>query len=183
MKSGGRQDSLEGMIMIIYFYNEVITQSVAYLLIKNFITTDTSQNGGSAHGAQNGGHGATSTIMNQAMAVMPISAASASGALPGPTTNLNIGMDYWGAPASSNAPAIRGKVPSTPVAGGVVSTGSRDVVQSQIWLQVNFSLQIVGFKWLETLYIKVCTYLFEFCFFYAPANLFTWLLLIYCSIN
>ncbi|KAJ6712143.1 G-BOX-BINDING FACTOR 3-RELATED [Salix purpurea] len=107
MKSGGRQDSLE----------------------------DTSQNGGSAHGAQNGGHGATSTIMNQTMAVVPISAASASGALPGPTTNLNIGMDYWGAPASSNAPAIRGKVPSAPVAGGVVSTGSRDGAQSQIWLQ------------------------------------------------
>ncbi|KAG5228653.1 hypothetical protein OIU76_018089 [Salix suchowensis] len=107
MKSGGRQDSLE----------------------------DTSQNGGSAHGAQNGGHGATSTIMNQTMAAVPISAASASGALPGPTTNLNIGMDYWGAPASSNAPAIRGKVPSAPVAGGVVSTGSRDGAQSQIWLQ------------------------------------------------
>ncbi|KAF9689610.1 hypothetical protein SADUNF_Sadunf01G0110200 [Salix dunnii] len=131
MKSGGRQDSLE----------------------------DTSQNGGSAHGAQNGGHGATSAIMNQTMAVVPISAASASGALPGPTTNLNIGMDCWGAPASSNAPAIRGKVPSTPVAGGVVSTGSRDGVQSQIWLQVNFSLQIVGFKWLETLYIKTLNFI------------------------
>ncbi|KAJ6946725.1 bZIP transcription factor 16 isoform X1 [Populus alba x Populus x berolinensis] len=107
MKSGGRQDSLE----------------------------DSSQNGGSAHGAQNGGEGASNTIMNQTMAVMPISAASAPGAIPGPTTNLNIGMDYWGAPASSTVPAIRGKVPSTPVAGGIVSTGSRDGVQSQIWLQ------------------------------------------------
>ena len=165
MKSGGRQDSLEGLIMIIYFYNEVITLSVACLLIKNFITTDSSQNGGSAHGgsahgAQNGGEGASNTIMNQTMAVMPISAASAPGAIPGPTTNLNIGMDYWGAPASSTVPAIRGKVPSTPVAGGIVSTGSRDGVQSQIWLQVNFSLQIVGFKWLGTLYFKVCTCLF-----------------------
>jgi hypothetical protein len=157
MKSGGRQDSLEGLIMIIYFYNEVITLSVACLLIKNFFTTDSSQNGGSAHGAQNGGQGASNTIMNQTMAIMPISAASAPGAIPGPTTNLNIGMDYWGAPASSTVPAIRGKVPSTPVAGGVVSTGSRDGVQSQIWLQVSFSLQIVGFR---TLYFKVCTCLF-----------------------
>ncbi|KAJ7011094.1 bZIP transcription factor 16 isoform X2 [Populus alba x Populus x berolinensis] len=107
MKSGGRQDSLE----------------------------DSSQNGGSTHGAQNGGEGASNMIMNQTMAVMPISAASAPGAIPGPTTNLNIGMDYWGAPASSTVPAIRGKVPSTPVAGGIVSTGSRDGVQSQIWLQ------------------------------------------------
>ncbi|CAK7356055.1 unnamed protein product [Dovyalis caffra] len=107
MKSGGRQDSLE----------------------------DTSQNGGSSHGAQNGGQGASNTIMNQTMAVMPISAANASGAIPGPTTNLNIGMDYWGAPASSTVPAIRGKVPSTPVAGGIVTTGSRDGVQSQLWLQ------------------------------------------------
>ncbi|KAG6780819.1 hypothetical protein POTOM_013698 [Populus tomentosa] len=106
MKSGGRQDSLE----------------------------ETSQNGGSAHAAQNGGQGA-STIMNQAISVLPISAASAPGVIPGPTTNLNIGMDYWGAPAASSVPAIRGKVPSTPVAGGLVTAGSRDGVQSQHWLQ------------------------------------------------
>ncbi|KAJ6943075.1 bZIP transcription factor 16-like [Populus alba x Populus x berolinensis] len=106
MKSGGRQDSLE----------------------------ETSQNGGSAHAAQNGGQGA-STIMNQTMGVLPISAASAPGVIPGPTTNLNIGMDYWGAPAASSVPAIRGKVPSTPVAGGLVTAGSRDGVQSQHWLQ------------------------------------------------
>lgn len=89
------------------------------------------------HGPQNGGHGTPNTIMNQPMAVMPISAAGAPGALPGPTTNLNIGMDYWGAPTSSSVPAIRGKVPSTPVAGGIVTTGSRDSVQSQLWLQVS----------------------------------------------
>ena len=116
-------------------FSEVIILSVACLLIKNFIATETSQNGGSAHAAQNGGQGA-STIMN----VLPISAASAPGVIPGPTTNLNIGMDYWGAPAASSVPAIRGKVPSTPVAGGLVTAGSRDGVQSQHWLQVNFSL-------------------------------------------
>ncbi|KAE8800259.1 Transcription factor HBP-1a [Hordeum vulgare] len=34
------------------------------------------------------------------------------GGVAGPTTNLNIGMDYWGATGSSPVPAIRGKVPS-----------------------------------------------------------------------
>ena len=101
------------------------------------ITTDASQNGGSAHVPQNGGHGTPNTIMNQTMSVVPISASGVPGALSGPTTNLNIGMDYWGAPTSSAIPAIRGKVPSTPVGGGMVSTGSRDAVQSQLWLQVN----------------------------------------------
>ncbi|GLT80624.1 hypothetical protein SLA2020_520550 [Shorea laevis] len=70
---------------------------------------EASQNGNSAHGRQN--------------------------AVPGPATNLHIGMDYWGAPASSAIPAIRGKVPSTPVAGGIVAAGSRDNLQSQSWLQ------------------------------------------------
>ncbi|KAK7250669.1 hypothetical protein RIF29_33240 [Crotalaria pallida] len=30
-------------------------------------------------------------------------------AVPGPTTNLNIVMDYWGAPTSSATPALHGK--------------------------------------------------------------------------
>ncbi|KAJ4842576.1 bZIP transcription factor 16 [Turnera subulata] len=90
------------------------------------LEADASQNGGSVHGPQNGGH-SPGTMMNQTMTVMPISAT--------PTTNLNIGMDYWGAPAATAVPAIRGKVPSTPVAGGIVTTGSRDSVQSQLWLQ------------------------------------------------
>ncbi|XP_050212311.1 bZIP transcription factor 16-like isoform X2 [Mercurialis annua] len=107
MKSGGRQDSLE----------------------------DASQNGGSAHGPQNGGQGIPNTIMNQTMAIVPIPATGAPGALPGPTTNLNIGMEYWGTPTSSTIPSIRGKVPPSQVAGGMVSTGSRDAVQSQLWLQ------------------------------------------------
>ncbi|XP_031267325.1 bZIP transcription factor 16-like isoform X2 [Pistacia vera] len=108
MKSGCRQDSAEG---------------------------EASQNGSSAHGSQNGGPNTSHPMVNQTMTIMPMSAAAAPGAVPGPTTNLNIGMDYWGAPASSNMPAIRGKVPSTPVAGGMVTAGSRDNVQSQLWLQ------------------------------------------------
>ncbi|XP_040986771.1 bZIP transcription factor 16 [Juglans microcarpa x Juglans regia] len=107
-KSGGGQDSFEA---------------------------EASQNGNSVHGPQNGGPNTPHTIMNQAMAMVPMSGAGAAPlAVAGPTTNLNIGMDYWGAPTSSAIPAMRGKAPSTPVAGGIV-TGSRDNVQPQIWLQ------------------------------------------------
>ncbi|XVE65351.1 hypothetical protein DITRI_Ditri07aG0174000 [Diplodiscus trichospermus] len=108
LKSGGRQDSGEG---------------------------EASQNGSTAHGPQNGGPNAPHAMMNAAMSIVPISTAGAATAVPGPTTNLHIGMDYWGTPASSTIPAIRGKVPSTPVAGGIVTPASRDSVQPQLWLQ------------------------------------------------
>ncbi|KAB1669234.1 hypothetical protein ES319_1Z063000v1 [Gossypium barbadense] len=91
LKSGGRQDSGEG---------------------------EASQNGNSAHGPQNGG---ANTMVSTALPIVPISTAVATTAVPGPTTNLHIGMDYWGSPASSTIPAMRGKVPPTHV-------------QSQIWL-------------------------------------------------
>ncbi|XWS62218.1 hypothetical protein CRYUN_Cryun07bG0191900 [Craigia yunnanensis] len=106
--SGGRQDSGEG---------------------------EASQNGSSAHGPQNGGPKSPHTTVNAAMHIVPISTVGAATAVPGPTTNLHIGMDYWGTPASSTIPAMRGKVPSTPVAGGIVTPASRDSVQSQLWLQ------------------------------------------------
>ena len=102
------------------------------------ITDEPSQNGSSVHAPQNGGFNTPHTVVNQTMSVVPITAGAAPGAVPGPTTNLNIGMDYWGTPTSSNIPALRGKVPSTAVAGGMVTAGSRDSVQSQLWLQVNF---------------------------------------------
>ncbi|GKV10615.1 hypothetical protein SLEP1_g21956 [Rubroshorea leprosula] len=106
MKSGGGQDSVE----------------------------EASQNGSSARGPQNGGPNNTShTIVNQTMSVVPISSVGGVAAIPGPTTNLHIGMDYWGGPVASAA--ICGNVPSTLVAGGIVAAGSRDNVQSQLWLQ------------------------------------------------
>lgn len=92
---------------------------------------DAAQNGNSMHGSQNGGPSTPHTIVNQTMAIMPITAAGA------PATNLNIGMDYWGSPAASTIPALHGKVPSTAVAGGIVTAGSQDGAQSQLWLQVN----------------------------------------------
>ncbi|PPE02610.1 hypothetical protein GOBAR_DD00309 [Gossypium barbadense] len=96
---------------------------------------EASQNGRSAHGPQNGGPNSAHSVANTALAIVPISTTSAATAVPGPTTNLHIGMDYWGTPASSNVPAMHAKVPSTPVAGGIVTPGSRDNVQSQLWLQ------------------------------------------------
>lgn len=99
-----------------------------------FATADTSQNGNAAHGSQNGGTGTPHSMINQTMAI--VSAAGAGG-IPGPTTNLNIGMDYWGAATSSSIPAMHGKVPVS-VAGGLVTAGSRDSVQSQMWIQVSF---------------------------------------------
>lgn len=87
MKSGSRQDSIEG-------------------------TGEASQNGNSGHVSQNG------AVNNQTM---------------GPTTNLNIGMDYWSGTNSSN---VHGKVTSAPVVGGMVTTGTRDNnMQIQPWIQ------------------------------------------------
>ncbi|KAI3690223.1 hypothetical protein L2E82_48199 [Cichorium intybus] len=76
--------------------------------------TEPSQNGNSTHVSQNGGPNMNN---NQTMAVGP----------PGPTTNLNIGMDYWSGTNSSN---VHGKV-----TGGMVTTGTRDNMQLQPWLQ------------------------------------------------
>lgn len=87
---------------------------------------EASQNGSSG---QNGVPNTAPMLLNQTMAVVPMPA----GAAVGPTTNLNIGMDYWGAPTSG----MRGKVPAAtpPVAAGIVTAGSRDSSQSQLWLQ------------------------------------------------
>ena len=94
-------------------------------------------------------------MVNQTMAIMPI---PASGAVPGPTTNLNIGMEYWGSPASSTIPSLRGKVPSTAVAGGgMVGAGSRDGVQSQLWLQVNFSDRLMILFYVQSIVAVLCS--------------------------
>ncbi|GER56258.1 BZIP transcription factor 3 family protein [Striga asiatica] len=89
--------------------------------------SEPSQNGSTGRSSQNG-----KSMVNQATRVVPISAVSG---VPGPTTNLNIGMDYWGATPSPSIPAMRGKVSVAPVAGGMITTGSRDSIQSQLWVQ------------------------------------------------
>lgn len=105
------------------------------MLLFPVTTADASQSGNSAHVAQNGVLNAPHMV-NHAMAMVPMTAPGAPASVPGPATNLNIGMDYWGAPASSPIPAMRGKVPSAPIATGIVPAGSRDNLQSQLWLQV-----------------------------------------------
>ncbi|ONM32527.1 bZIP transcription factor 16 [Zea mays] len=72
---------------------------------------------GDVRSSQNGASRSPSEgKFNQAMAIMPM---PSSGPVTGPTTNLNIGMDYWANTASS-APVIHGKVTPTTVPGAVV---------------------------------------------------------------
>ncbi|XP_077236178.1 bZIP transcription factor 1-B-like isoform X2 [Tasmannia lanceolata] len=87
------------------------------------------QGSGGAEAAQNGVTRAPpiQTMVNQTMSMMAISPNGATG----PTTNLNIGMDFWGGPAPSST---RGKVP----VGAIVPAnlmGLRDGVPSDLWLQ------------------------------------------------
>ncbi|KAL2545483.1 basic region/leucine zipper transcription factor 16 [Forsythia ovata] len=96
-------------------------------------SAETSQNESAGHGSKNGGPNTPHSMVNQTLAIVPMAAAGAVGGVP-PTTNLNIGMDYWGAATPSTIPAMRGKVPSLG-AGGMVTTGSRENVQSQHWIQ------------------------------------------------
>lgn len=55
--------------------------------------------------------------------------------VPCPTTNLNIGMDYWGAAVNGPLHSLNGNAPHSPVAGAIVPAGSRENIQSQPWLQ------------------------------------------------
>ncbi|WOK99043.1 bZIP transcription factor 68-like isoform X1 [Canna indica] len=73
---------------------------------------------------------------HQTMPLMPMIAAGVPGMVAGPTTNLNIGMDYWVSPTSSAVPPVSGKVPST-AASGVPGTlvGATEKVPPEIWLQ------------------------------------------------
>lgn len=88
------------------------------ILVPIYIQLDvrSSQNGAS--------HSPSEGKLNQTMAIMPM---PSSGPVPSPTTNLNIGMDYWANTASST-PAIHGKVTPTTVTGAVVP--------GEQWIQV-----------------------------------------------
>ncbi|XP_071737362.1 bZIP transcription factor 16-like isoform X2 [Rutidosis leptorrhynchoides] len=90
MKSGSRQDSLEG---------------------------EASQNGNSGNGGPNAPYSAINQIVSC------------------PTTNLNIGTEYWNRTNSPNLPEMRVNVTFGRVAGGMVNVGARDNMQSQLWIQ------------------------------------------------
>lgn len=79
------------------------------------------------------------------MPLMPMLATGVPGAVPGPTTNLNIGMDYWVAPASS-AIAPTGQISAAAVTGSTIPStlvGASEKVPSELWLQVVSQLALV----------------------------------------
>uniref|UniRef100_A0A251V9R6 Putative basic-leucine zipper domain-containing protein n=1 Tax=Helianthus annuus TaxID=4232 RepID=A0A251V9R6_HELAN len=77
----------------------------------------TGENGNSANGGQSG----PLSVVNQSVA--------------GPATNLNIGMEYWNGTNTSNIPAMHGEYTFRSSCRGIVTTGPRDNMQSQLWLQ------------------------------------------------
>ncbi|OVA16172.1 Basic-leucine zipper domain [Macleaya cordata] len=82
--------------------------------------------------AQNGG--SVSSGANQGTMVMAVPPTSISG----PTTNLNIGMGYWGGSASSQVATARAKLPVVPATAAIVPSGvvgSRDGVPPELWIQ------------------------------------------------
>ncbi|THU48781.1 hypothetical protein C4D60_Mb06t02630 [Musa balbisiana] len=94
---------------------------------------ETSQNGTSGIATAS-----TQTTSHQTVPVMPILAAGLSGVVAGPTTNLNIGLDYWVGPTPSVNPPAYGKVPATVASGATVPStlvGGNEKVASEIWLQ------------------------------------------------
>ncbi|KAJ6834596.1 bZIP transcription factor 68-like [Iris pallida] len=92
---------------------------------------DAPQNGNRSRSTQNGVPRTQSQpMLNQGVAIMPMPAAGVPGAVSGPTTNLNIGMDYWGATTPSPVPPIRTKGPTTAVGGALVPGGP-----TELWVQ------------------------------------------------
>lgn len=101
-----------------------------------FLSGETaSESGGSAHGQPRNG---SNLPVNQTVAILPMSATG----VPGPPTNLNIGMDYWSG---------HGNVSTT--VPGVVVDGS----QPQPWLQVcvSMSSSYISFTVIQTAYLTV----------------------------
>ncbi|KAF8398898.1 hypothetical protein HHK36_014762 [Tetracentron sinense] len=75
----------------------------------------------------------TQAMLNQSM-VMPVVPISVSG----PTTNLNIGMDYWGGSAPSSAATTRAKLSVVPATAAMVTSslmGSHDGVSTEHWIK------------------------------------------------
>lgn len=130
---------------------QIINFTCALFLPFHYLATaEPPQSGGAPNNSQNGGHSTSHAMANQAMPMVPIpgQAVGAVSGVPGPTTNLNIGMDYWGSAQSSSRPAmLGGKVPATT---GIPSTGSRDNMQSQLWIQVSLPLSVCAWYYLQS---------------------------------
>lgn len=99
------------------------------MLALTIASTETTLNGSRPHSSRNGVPRTPSqSALNQTMPVMSVPAASVPGGVVGPTTNLNIGMDYWGTTTPSPIPPIRAKGPATAVGGAMIP--------SEMWMQV-----------------------------------------------
>ncbi|XP_026664247.2 bZIP transcription factor 1-D-like isoform X1 [Phoenix dactylifera] len=98
-----------------------------------------SQNDTTGRGSQNGvSRAPIQATASQTIPIMPMPVAGVPGGVAGPTTNLNIGMDYWNASNPPPIPPVRGKVPAATVAGAMVPgglVGSRENVPSELWMQ------------------------------------------------
>lgn len=83
-------------------------------------------------------------MMNQGMEMIPISTASTPGGVGGPTTNLNMGMEYWSTSnLASPIPTMQGKMAVNTI--GVGLPGS-----SEHWVQIiswhfHFETEIISF--------------------------------------
>ncbi|XP_068650413.1 bZIP transcription factor 1-B-like isoform X2 [Aristolochia californica] len=98
---------------------------------QNSLEGEAAHDGNSGHGPQNGiARTPPQMALNQTMPMMPMTAA---GSVAGPTTNLNIGMDYWGGPPTPPLPMWRGKVSASNSGSRMVPGGPRE--QSDLWLQ------------------------------------------------
>nr|XP_010920014.1 bZIP transcription factor 16 isoform X1 [Elaeis guineensis]XP_010920015.1 bZIP transcription factor 16 isoform X1 [Elaeis guineensis]XP_010920016.1 bZIP transcription factor 16 isoform X1 [Elaeis guineensis]XP_019705678.1 bZIP transcription factor 16 isoform X1 [Elaeis guineensis] len=100
---------------------------------------EASQNGTTTCGSQNGvARAPTQVTSSQTIPIMPMPVAGVPGGVAGPTTNLNIGMDYWNTSTPSPMPPIRGKAPAATGAGAMVPgglSGSRENAPSELWMQ------------------------------------------------
>lgn len=118
------------------FPNIYFTQ---YVILTHAIA-EASQNDTTARGSQNGvSRAPAQATASQTIPIMPMPVAGVPGVVAGPTTNLNIGMDYWNASNPPPIPPVRGKVPAATVAGAMVSgglVGSRENIPSELWIQV-----------------------------------------------
>ena len=96
------------------------------------IEIEAPQNGNRACSSQTGVVRTPSdSALNQTMPVISMPADGMSGGIACPTTNLNIGMDYWGATSAAPIPPIRAKAPAAAVVGAMVPGGP-----SELWMQV-----------------------------------------------
>lgn len=110
-------------------------------------------------GAQNGGttcsvsSGVSQTFPSQGTANPSMVMAVPPNSVAGPTTNLNIGMDYWGGPTPPPVATGRAKLPTVQPPGAVVPS-TRDGIPSDLWIQVCF-LYLLFFPYRLSVFAKL----------------------------